>query len=67
MGSDQILDMNVIADTSPVRRWIIGPKDAHRGTLLASRQQDPRNQMALGLMALAEATIGSGAGDIEIT
>ena len=46
MGRREVADVDVVADASPVRRWVIVPKDGELGA---------RSRSRLGLLAAAMA------------
>lgn len=63
----QIEDMNVIADTSPIRRIVIAPKYRNFRPSTGCRLQHQRNQVSFGVVTLAQQRIGMSAGCIEVT
>ena len=66
MGTDQIADMDVIANASTVRRRIIGSIDVELGAQPERRLDGDLDQVGCVLTRLPSAALGIGPGNIEI-
>ena len=54
MRLSQIIDMNVVANASAVRRWIIGAEDLQLRALSCRGSQRQRNQMGFGIVRFTD-------------
>ena len=59
--------MNVVAQTRPIGRRVIGAENLNVLAAARRRVENERNQMGFGIVRLANRTVGRGARRVEIT